>query len=137
MALAATGAEAQAPTSGEATWICWYTKGSHVHCRLGLEESAAPSSAASSSTPSAQFGTVPEGRRPLPELVRTILSDPGKLAGRTITIPLFTESDDRAFVRELAEAVMCGAKKVCSVLFVDTPTEIALTLDMLEDPALN
>ncbi|WP_157353737.1 hypothetical protein [Aromatoleum toluclasticum] len=136
-ALAATGAEAQTPTLGEATWICWYAKGTHVHCRLGIEESAAVSSAGSSSTHSAPVDTVPEGRRPLPKLVRTILSDPGKLAGRTITIPLFTESDDRAFVRELAEAVMCGARKVCSVLFVDTPTEIALTMDMLADPALN
>ncbi|WP_267190556.1 hypothetical protein [Aromatoleum toluclasticum] len=41
------------------------------------------------------------------------------------------------FVRELAEAVMCGTRKLCRVLFLGSSAEVALALDAVEDPALN
>lgn len=136
LAFVATGATAQTASPEEPTWICWYIRGTQMHCRLGSDIATSPTGAASPSS-AVEPGAVPSGRRPLPEIVRTILTEPEKLAGRTIAIPLFTESGDRSFVRELAEAVMCGAKKLCSVLFLDAPSEVALTLDALEDPVRN
>ncbi|AYH44217.1 hypothetical protein [Azoarcus sp. DN11] len=136
LAFTGTGASAQTASPEEPTWICWYLRGTQMHCRLASDIATSPAGAASSSA-AVEPGVVPRGRRPLPEIVHAILAEPEKLAGQTIAIPLFTESSDRSFVRELAEAVMCGAKQMCSVLFLDAPSEVALTMDALDDPARN
>lgn len=124
-------AAAESSGTAEPTWICWYIRGTQVHCRVG------ETGAGQDSAEAGQAVAVPVGRRALPEIVHTILADPQKLVGKTISIPLFTESFDRDLIHQLAEAVMCGAKKVCSVVLLDSPTDVALTVDAIEDPALN
>lgn len=137
LALPAACAHAEGAAARPASWVCWYADGASVACRLGAPEAFLPSVADLEPGASDAGALPPAGRRPLPEIVRTILQEPGKLAGRTISIPLFTEAQDMEFVRELAEAVMCGTRKLCRVLFLRSSTDIALALDALEDPALN
>lgn len=137
LTLFATCAYAEEPAARPASWVCWYAGAASIACRLGASDAPVPSGADLQS-PTSDAGVVPPaGKRPLPEIVRTILLQPDTLVGRTISIPLFTEARDMDFVRELAEAVMCGTRKLCHVLFFESSTEIALALDALEDPAVN
>ncbi|MBD5804939.1 hypothetical protein AZOA_43850 [Azoarcus sp. Aa7] len=137
MALYATCAHAEEPVAAPVSWVCWYAGATSVACRLGAPDAFVPSGADLPSPASDAGAVLPVGKRPLPEIVRTILLHPDTLVGRTISIPLFTEARDPDFVHELAEAVMCGTRKLCHVLFLGSSTEIALALDMLDDPALN
>ena len=137
MALYATCAHAEEAAARPVRWVCWYTGAASIACRLGAPDAFVPSGAELQSPTSDAGAVLPAGKRPLPEIVRTILQQPETLVGRTISIPLFTEARDADFVRELAEAVMCGTRKLCGVLFLGSSTEIALALDALDDPALN
>lgn len=137
LTLTATGAHAEEPAARAASWVCWYAKSASVSCRLGEPAALAAADADPQSPLSDAGGVLPAGTRPLPEIVRTILQQPESLAGRTISIPLFTEARDTEFVRELADAVMCGTRKLCHVLFLASSAEIALALDAFEDPAFN
>lgn len=137
LALSATGAQAEMPAARPASWVCWYADGTSLACRLGPEGLSMLSPADLSAGAEDSAIVPPAGRRPLPEIVRTILLQPEKLAGRTISIPLFTEAQDMDFARELAEAVMCGTRRLCRVLFLGSSAEVALALDAVDDPALN
>lgn len=137
MALYATCAHAEEALARPVSWVCWYAGATSVACRLGAPDAFMPSGADLPSPASDAGAVLPVGKRPLPEIVRTILLQPEMLVGRTISIPLFTEARDADFVHELAEAVMCGTRKLCHVLFLGSSTEIALALDTLDDPALN
>jgi hypothetical protein len=103
--LACKGADAQ--TSVASTWTCWHGGETSVYCLLNRAE---PSGAAT--TPDAA-GTA----RPLPAVVQTIRNDPASLEDRVIVIPLHSVPYDLAFVAQLAQAVMCGAKPDCAVVF--------------------
>lgn len=137
LALPATAAHAGAPADAPVGWICWYGKGTTVSCRLELPDPLAPAVAEPQSGAPDAGALLPQGKRPLPQIVRTILREPGTLGGKTISIPLFTESHDIDFVHELAEAVMCGTRRLCSVRFLRSPSDIALALDAADDPAFN
>lgn len=137
MALYATCAHAEEAVARPVSWVCWYAGAASVACRLGAPDAFVPSGADLSSPTSDAGAVLPAGRWPLPEIVRTILQQPETLVGSTISIPLFTEARDADFVHELAEAVMCGTRRLCRVLFLGSSTEIALALDTLDDPALN
>lgn len=135
MALYASCANAGETVARPVSWVCWYAGAQSVACRLGAPDAFVPSGA-DLPLPTSDTRAVPPSEK-LPEIVRTILQQPETLMGRTISIPLFTEARDEDFVRELAEAVMCGTRKVCAVLFLGSSSEVALALDALEDPALN
>lgn len=137
LAMFATAAAAE-PVAGRATsWVCWYANGTSVACRLAApDENMLVATDTQLQVPEGG-ALLPAGVRSLPEIVRTILQQPERLVGRTISIPLFTQARDLDFVRELAEAVMCGTRQRCRVLFFDSSPEIALALDAIEDPALN
>ncbi|NMG31778.1 hypothetical protein [Aromatoleum evansii] len=137
LALPAAAAHAEAPAGAPVGWICWYGKGTSVSCRLEPPDALAPAVADPRSGEFDAGVSMPQGKRPLPQIARTILQEPGKLEGKTISIPLFTESHDMDFVHQLAEAVMCGTRRLCSVRFLRSPSDIALALDAAEDPALN
>lgn len=118
-------------------WTCWYDNANGVSCylpdaRVSVPHAPEDRTAQEPSPPS----VTPGGRRPLPPLVATILEQAERLYGRHISIPLFTPAEDMEFVKELAEAVMCGVKVSCTVRFLRSASEVALWLDELEDPAL-
>lgn len=119
-------------------WTCWYDNAKGVSCYLPDARAAAPHAPEDVTAQAASAPTVaPGGRHPLPPLVGTILNQAERLFGRHISIPLFTEPEDMVFVKELAEAVMCGVKENCTVRFLGSASEVALWLDELEDPALS
>lgn len=111
---------AQGPGSDRPTvWHCWYNdNGSFtVACEYrGPEE---PSEIALPEVDDAEFVAVsyPGRGANLPKIVRTILESPASLQGQQILIPLYTYPYDMDFVRQLAEAVMCGTGKNCAVVF--------------------
>lgn len=135
--LFSAGGVAATPTV-PVTWTCWYDNAKGVSCYLPGARVSSPRTPegrdpASTSAPAGMLS----GRRPLPPLVGTILNHPERLRGRHISIPLFTEAEDMEFVKELAEAVMCGVKENCFVRFLGSASEVALWLDEFEDPALS
>ena len=90
-------------------WACWYDGEQAVRCLLA--RSHITDTEARAAAVSQRFDPR------LPELVRTIWGSPEQLAGKNIHIPLFTDPYEMDFVRQLAEAVMCGVRKDCSVVF--------------------
>ena len=130
-------AATEAPAPRATTWMCWYPGGTSLSCRLGADDASDRTTAATHSGAEDAAAAVPQGRRPLPQIVHTILRQPAALAGRRIDIPMFTEALDMEFAHQLAEAVMCGIKRHCVVRFFDSGMELALLVDELEDPALN
>ena len=120
------------------TWACWYDGATAVSCQL-LSAPDLPGLTSTSEAPPSQQPQVaaPVGRRPLPVLVDIILNQPKALYGRHISIPMFTVPEDMKFVRELAEAVMCGTRDNCRVRFLISMAEAALLTDQFEDPVLN
>lgn len=119
----------------DANWICWHGDAKAVVCQLssiGIEEG---DGAAELETASPAAADDPYAG--LPPLARVILHEPDRLKGRRIAIPMFGEPGERAFMVELAEAVMCGAKRNCAVRFMEGGTKLALLFDELDDPALN
>lgn len=106
-----TPSSAQTTRSDNApAWACWYHASDYtLRCVL-------------SRTPaSLELARVEKLRqvidRRLPELVRVIRATPERLAEQQIFIPLWTEPYEMDFARELAEAVMCGVRHDCTVVF--------------------
>lgn len=108
-------------------WSCGYDRETSIACRLRT-----PPLAASTEAPDATASSLPiddaqgaSRRSRLPAIVRELRERPGLLSGRTVLIPLHTEPTDMAFVRQLAAAVMCGARADCRVDFAPGRTELA------------
>lgn len=104
---------ATSPVAGP-RWACWY-ESSNLTLRCLL--SRAPSNGVEARA-AAVSRTIDQR---LPGLVRTIWGSPEKLAGNRISIPLWAVPEEMDFARELAEAVMCGARQDCSVHFDANP----------------
>lgn len=100
-----------AATAGTPHWACWYAaEDLMVRCVLVTPQEALA-------------GLVPvvagerRGRRPLPPIAQVIWDEPARLATKIVAIPLLGPPIEMSFVRELAEAVMCGPRRGCSVSF--------------------
>lgn len=119
--------------AAETRWTCWHGNATAVICQLS---SALASSDDAIDTAGDAVAGVAAGGRSL-ALANRILRKPGELEGRRIVIPMFSEPEDRAFMIELAEAVMCGVRPRCAVEFLQSVSEVALALDAIGDPALN
>lgn len=92
-------------------WACWYAaEDLMVRCVL-----ATPQAALAGLVPVAAGER--RGRRPLPPIAQVIWDEPGRLATKVVAIPLLGPPLEMSFVRELAEAVMCGPRRSCSVSF--------------------
>lgn len=76
-------------------WLCWYDGESGILCQADRN---------------------PQGGM--------AMTNPYAL-GDTISIPLFTPAEDMDRVRELAQAVMCGARPGCSVAFGESQAVLA------------
>ncbi len=135
-------AEPTAPSPGT-VWNCWMAGSATVECRLADAQALAtpvaveshPSAATADPAPEA-LSVAPSGmpsRRPLPALVDTILERPAALRDRRIRIPLYSPPESRENAEELADAVMCGARKHCQVRFIHAIELAALYYE--EDPA--
>lgn len=94
---------------GATTWHCHYDGGSGILCNLA-------------STGQAQFPVAVAER--LPRLVHDILNKPEALTGSTVAVPLHTIPYDMEMVGKLAEAVMCGAKPMCGIVFGENRSEL-------------
>lgn len=98
---------AQAAELGDARWICWYQPSDlTVQCLL-----------AHADADNEQRRSEVDHRfdQRLPELVRMIWATPEQLAGARISIPLGTVPYEMEFVQQLAQSVMCGSRRDCSV----------------------
>lgn len=111
------GVSGRAAAEGpETVWACWYDRSTSVLCRL----LAAPVSPVATSPESAlPPGEAPSSRprRPLSPLVHVIGEAPAQLGGRIVRIPLHNHAQNMEAVEQLADAVMCGARSDCRVLF--------------------
>lgn len=88
-------------------WACWYESNDlTIQCLL----SRAP-------TAPSDTGTTPVIDSRLPALVRLIWTEPEQLGEKRIKIPLISVPYEMSFVRELAESVMCGVRRDCSLSF--------------------
>ncbi|HJV25769.1 MAG TPA: hypothetical protein VJ673_08775 [Aromatoleum sp.] len=118
------------------TWMCWQDSATSLSCHLSQDGDTAPAAvpepAAGTATPASSSRT-----RPLPRVARQILERPEQFQGRRISIPMYSEPEEREFMVQLAEAVMCGVRKACSVEFLRTISEVALAQDAIDDPAIN
>ena len=126
-AVCVAAAQAAWPVPGDVVWRCWYPGGTSLSCRLAAAPPSGPRAAVDLDVP------LPEGRHPLPPLVRTILRRPAELHGRAISIPLLTQPVDTDFAHELAVAVMCGTNAACKVVFVDSGADASLLLGDTEN----
>lgn len=110
---AGAGAMSAAGSEGP-RWACWYA--AHdltVRCLLVQPPAAGHA---------ARRAAVDKAIDPrLSRLVRQIWGNPEQLAGRHISIPLWNVPYEMSFARELAESVMCGRRKDCSVMFDANP----------------
>ena len=96
---------AQLPGS-QINWYCWYTPPTGVTCLL----EAAP---ASIETGGVDF----ESLKRLPPAVTVMRSDPARLRGQRIEIPLHSPPIEMRFTALLARSVMCGSQRHCAVSF--------------------
>lgn len=107
----ATPAPQPAAAAGTPHWACWYAaEDLAVRCVL-----ATPPETLAGLAPVAAGKR--GGRRPLPPIARVIWDEPAHLATKIVAIPLLGPPLKMGFVRELAEAVMCGPRRGCSVAF--------------------
>lgn len=109
-AVACVGAPAWAQAVGEADWACWYEGGLSIHCvllRLPIEAPAP-----------IQPERVAPSARPLPVAAERLLRRDADLLGRMVVIPMMSEPDDLALVRQLAHSTVCGGAADCQVDFV-------------------
>lgn len=119
--------KARAAAEPETSWTCWYSRDSAITCEL----KRAPVAEALVEREKAAFeaggGTAPTAARSgsLPHVVQVLRDRPGALAGKQVRIPLHTEPTDMVFVRQLAQAVMCGSRAACRVEFGPTIFELA------------
>lgn len=91
------------------TWHCWYQGQTRLACRLATV-------AGDGETLSPEALTDPL-RAALPAAAQQVLDHPARLRNRTVTIPMFSSYEDRANAEDLADAVMCGARMACRVVF--------------------
>jgi len=123
--------------AADINWTCWHDNAKAVICQLSSIASAYQERIAGPMGDGMAHVSGSESRNKSPSpLASAILHNPAGLTGRRIAIPMFSEPEDRDFMIQLAEAVMCGVKSNCSVLFVGV-SEVALLLDEVDDPALN
>jgi len=106
-------ATANAGGSANVTWTCWYNGNVDVLCKLlkAEEDTASPVETAPIPVPkpaSTRIVGVKNKGSMLPTLLQVIDKTPIALRDRTINIPLHKQPHDMAFVRLLAEDVMCG-----------------------------
>lgn len=97
---------------GSTVWYCAYGGAASIFCRLGDAGSS-----------EAQRFTQTVSAR-LPQAVHEILNTPAALADDVVRIPLLTVPQELDLVGELAEAVMCGTKPMCSVIFGESPARL-------------
>lgn len=131
LALADDDAALTATAVAETTWNCWHARNTKILCRLAdapevIEDAAAIEVAA----PTARLQ-----RTRLPKIAKTILEQAAKLRERTISIPMYSHPESMANAEELADAVMCGARKSCRVQFFRSVALAALYI--VGDPALD
>lgn len=111
------GASGRAAADGaETVWVCWYDRSTSVLCRLLTAPPSMLETVADSPEPPIAPVT-PRTGRPVPAVVYTISQNPAQLASRTLRIPLHNHAQDMDAVEQLADAVMCGARRDCRVLF--------------------
>ncbi len=89
-------------------WYCWLAPPATVSCLL----ESAPSSI---DTGGVDF----EALQRLPSVVSDMRTDPGRLRGERIDIPLHGSPVDLDFVAVLARSVMCGSQRHCAVSFTE------------------
>lgn len=90
-------------------WHCHYNGGVRVLCRLANAGEVAMPVAVSAH---------------LPEAVHWILNHPARVAEGLVSIPLLGVPFDMEMTGKLAEAVMCGAKAACGIIFGETHAEL-------------
>lgn len=133
-ALAEDDAALTATAITETTWNCWHARNTKILCRLAdapeLVDDAAAIEVAAPAAPTAR----PQRTR-LPKIAKTILEQAAKLRERTISIPMYSHPESMANAEELADAVMCGARKSCRVQFFRSVALAALYI--VGDPALD
>lgn len=124
-------AAAQAATPGPTTWGCWYdTRTLTVECFL-LD---APQLQPAGGTDPALEGSE-SVLAALPRIARQLRTDPASFKGRRVSIPLYNVPYEMERVRELADSVMCGVRRNCSVEFAGSVPEIALRAEQFDDSA--
>lgn len=94
---------------GATKWHCHYDGGVRVLCRLASGGQDVEQVAVSAR---------------LPEAVHQILNRPAELEGSLVSIPLLGVPFDMAMTGKLADAVMCGAKAACGIIFGETRAEM-------------
>ena len=103
---------------GSTVWFCAYNGVAlSVDCRLGGVGIAANAG-------------IQNPR--LPQIARRILDLPETLAGQVIRIPLYAPPFEFALVGQLAEAVMCGARDRCGILFATNQDQLAALVSAFE-----
>lgn len=94
---------------GATQWHCHYNGGGSILCNL-----------ASAGNRSENVSVDPR----LPRAVHDILNNPAELAGSLVSIPLHGVPYDMEMVGKLAEAVMCGRKTSCGIVFGASHAEL-------------
>ena len=110
----------------ETNWTCWYSRDTAITCELKGAPVATPI-AERETVAFETGGTAPAAARAgrLPQVVQVLRDRPSAFVGKQVRIPLHTEPTDMSFVRQLAQAVMCGSQAACSVEFESTIFELA------------
>lgn len=124
--------------TAQVSWVCWHNNSSAVICQFFSIDDANSAGMTDSTDKAMPWTSATDPLyTSLPPLVNAILHDPASLKGRRISIPTYSAPEDRVFMIELAEAVMCGVKPNCTVHFLNEVSEIAQFLEAVEDAALN
>lgn len=110
LGLPALSSAQSAPAGNAPAWACWY-HASDFTLRCVLSRTPA------SLEPARVEALRQAVDRRLPELVRVIRATPERLATQQIFIPLWNAPYEMDFARQLAEAVMCGGRDDCRVVF--------------------
>lgn len=121
-------------SASETTWNCWHARGTNILCRLADAPEVIEEAVTHQVHEPARQTTLPQRGR-LPKIAETILKQAAKLRERTISIPMFSHPESMANAEELADAVMCGARKSCRVQFFRSVALAALHI--VGDPALD
>lgn len=132
--LVAVACAQAAPAGREADtlWACWYDGDTTFRCRL-LRARDEPVDRTPARAREPRRSLYPR-RGPLPPVVNTIHEHPGRLRGRTITVPLFSPPIDMRVAVELVEAVMCDVRPECRVRIFRSAAAAAMQYE--DDPAL-
>lgn len=109
-------------------WGCWYNEDTNVICVLATTRPASPGQSAQVDKLLAEdTGTLRQqaDSGALPKWLAAMRERPESFAGRRVTIPLYTHPEDPEFLHQLAETVMCGARKSCRVTWIARTTQLA------------